>query len=188
MVVFPTLFSQGSRIKWWIRVCCRFPETKLWKVQGVDAVFYLRALKLYLILTVGMNIGSLIVLLPIDLTAKQTPSQSTNSTLPANNTTGVSSSGGLFHTRSDYYLDEGTNLDNATASGMARFTMASLMHGMVDHSPRMKQSWHCFDRWPGSYSTHALLYTLLCILRFCNLADVQTIYIPPRAVSIFKKR
>lgn len=104
-----------------MRLCVhRFPEAKLWKTHGVDAVFYLRALKMYLILTVGMNIGSLIVLLPINLTAKHVPQQETNSTISSN---------AALRPSSDYYLDDGADLVNGTVSGMARFTLASLMHG-----------------------------------------------------------
>jgi hypothetical protein len=110
-----------------VAAVCRFPEAKLWKVQGVDAVFYLRSLKLFIMLTVGMNIGSLMVLLPINLTAEPAllapnlgNSTSYNDTASSNTT---------YHAASDYYLDEGADLENGTVSGMARFTMASLKSG-----------------------------------------------------------
>ncbi len=108
-------------------VTSRFPEAKLWKVQGVDAVFYLRALKLFIMLTVGMNIGSLLVLLPINLTAEPAPLAGT----PSNATTSLNDtvSGASYHVASDYYLDDDANLENGTVSGMARFTMASLKSG-----------------------------------------------------------
>lgn len=108
----------------WIWDTIKFPEAKLWKVQGVDAVFYLRALKLFIMLTVGMNIGSLLVLLPINLTAEPAPLAG----IPSNATTSLNDtvSGASYHVASDYYLDDDADLENGTVSGMARFTMASL--------------------------------------------------------------
>jgi len=112
-------------------------------VQGVDAVFYLRALKLYIVLTVGMNIGSLLVLLPIDLTARPAAIASSNSTM--SNTTS-SADGSIVHASSGFYLDDNTNLATAPVNGMARLTMASLPQGSTSTAPLPLQTNYKLDK------------------------------------------
>jgi len=52
----------------WILDTWRYPETNIWNNHGLDAVFYLHMLKMFFIISVILGVGSLLVLLPINIT------------------------------------------------------------------------------------------------------------------------